>query len=289
MLMGRRRKAKSSLTTFEKHPIGTPLVLLILIEVTLVDQYNIELNQTGNIIGIYALLLAVNIGIFRLFELHHAYRRTKKLRYWTFGQKCKLTLYLFGTLMMFAPHNFIGGLLYISFFIGLFYFIVRGIWDRLKNVTSFFSTPKRPKVQFVAINEIDKMSGTQFELFLSKLYDGLGYFSEVTPPSGDFGADVITIKNKTKTVIQAKCYGEGKSVGVEAINEVCGGAGYWNAQKKMVITNRYFTKSAIVSAERNNVTLINRDGLQLLLREYRETMENKNLFRNFPLRKHVNN
>jgi hypothetical protein len=35
---------------------------------------------------------------------------------------------------------------------------------------------------------------------------------------------VITVKDKTKTVIQAKCFGEGQSVGVEAINEVCGGA-----------------------------------------------------------------
>jgi hypothetical protein len=288
MLMGRRRRAKS-LSTFEKHPISAPLVLLILIGVTLVDQYNIELNQTGDTIGLYVLLIAVNIGIFRLLGLHLAYRRTRKLKYWTFGQKCKMTLYLFGTLMMFAPQNIIGGLLYISFFIGLIYFILKGIWDKLKNITSVFSLPKRPKVHSVAIEEIDKMSGTQFELFLSKLYDGLGYFSEVTPPTGDFGADVIIIKNKTKTVIQAKCYGEGQSVGVEAINEVCGGAGYWNAQKKMVITNRYFTKSAILSAERNNVRLINREDLQLLLREYRESLENKNLFRIFPQRKQANN
>jgi HJR/Mrr/RecB family endonuclease len=56
----------------------------------------------------------------------------------------------------------------------------------------------------------------------------------VTPQAGDFGADVITVKDKTKTVIQAKCFGEGQSVGVEAINEVCGGAGYWNAQNKVV-------------------------------------------------------
>jgi HJR/Mrr/RecB family endonuclease len=116
----------------------------------------------------------------------------------------------------------------------------------------------------------------------------MGYFSEVTSSSGDFGADVITIKDKTKTVIQAKCFGQGQSVGVEAINEICGGAGYWNAQKKMVITNRYFTKSAILSAGRNNVKLIDRDGLQLLLREYQESMKNKGLFRIFPPKKKAN-
>ncbi|MEC1526075.1 restriction endonuclease [Neobacillus niacini] len=71
--------------------------------------------------------------------------------------------------------------------------------------------------------------------------------------------------------------------------KVCGGAGYWNAQNKVVITNRYFTKSAILSAERNNVKLIDRDGLQLLLREYRDSLENKNLFRFFPLSKQAIN
>jgi restriction system protein len=58
------------------------------------------------------------------------------------------------------------------------------------------------------MEEIDRMEGIEFEVFLSKLYDALGYFAEVTPPSGDFGADVITVKEKVKTVIQAKCYGE---------------------------------------------------------------------------------
>lgn len=98
---------------------------------------------------------------------------------------------------------------------------------------------KPTKTYFVAIEEIDRIDGRQFELFFSKLYVGLGYFSEVTPQAGDFGADVITVKDKTKTVIQAKGFGKGQRVGVEAIYEVCGGAGYWNALNKVVITNRY--------------------------------------------------
>jgi hypothetical protein len=287
--MGRRRKVKT-LSAFEKHPIGATLILLITIGVSLADQYNIQepKSEAFNMIGIFLILIVMNIGFFSILGLHRAFERTKKVKYWTFGQKCKFTLYLFVTLMMFAPHNIIGGLLYLSFFIGLMYLILSGIWDWCKNIKFVIGSPKPPIFNFVAMEEIDKMDGRQFELFLSKLYDGLGYFSEVTPPSGDFGADVITVKDKTKTVIQAKCFGDGQSVGVEAINEVCGGAGYWNAQKKVVITNRYFTKSAIISAERNNVHLINRDGLQLLLREYRETLDNKNLFRIFSSRKKAN-
>jgi HJR/Mrr/RecB family endonuclease len=286
MFMGRRRKAKT-LSAFEKHPIGTPLMILIILGVSLADQFTLE-QPKFNTQELIATLVIMNICIFMLLGIHRAWKRTKKIKYWTFGQKCKFTLYLFVTLMMLAPNNIFGGLLYLSFFIGLIYFILRGIWAWCKGINFQSSSPKRINVNFVALEEIDRMDGRQFELFLSKLYDGLGYYSEVTPQSGDFGADVITIKDKTKTVIQAKCFGEGQSVGVEAINEVCGGAGYWNAQKKIVLTNRYFTKSAILSAERNSVKLIDRDGLTLLLREYRESLEKKNLFRIFPPRKKAN-
>jgi hypothetical protein len=288
MLMGRTRVNKI-LSVFRKHPIS--VLLFIIIGTAIADLQNFQglKGDIFNILGIFALLILMNIGIFRLLGLHLALKRTKKVKYWTFAQKCKLTLYLFVTLMMFAPHNIIGGLLYLSFFIGLIYFIFKGIWRWYKNINFVISSSEPTKVNFMAIEEIDRMDGRQFELFLSKLYDGLGYFSEVTPQAGDFGADVITVKDKTKTAIQAKCFGEGQSVGVEAINEVCGGAGYWNAQNKIVITNRYFTKSAILSAERNHVKLIDRDGLQLLLREYRDSLENKNLFRFFPLRKQSNN
>lgn len=172
--------------------------------------------------------------------------------------------------MMFG-RGVIGGLLFLSFFMILTFFILRGILNTFRK----FITPKtffpsaslfQTQVDIVALEEIDKMDGTEFEVFIAKLYDALGYFSEVTPPSGDFGADVLTVTGKTKTAIQVKCYCNGRTVGVEAINEVLGGAGYSNAQRKMVITNRYYTKAAIQSAERNNVELINRDGLLPLLK-----------------------
>jgi hypothetical protein len=47
------------------------------------------------------------------------------------------------------------------------------------------------------------------------------------PPSG-FGDDVITVKDKTKTVIQAKCFGEGQSVGVEAFANISVHQGFSN-------------------------------------------------------------
>lgn len=111
------------------------------------------------------------------------------------------------------------------------------------------------------IDQIDTMNGLEFEQYLGTLFSKLGYNATVTKASGDFGADLILKKGKDKIVVQAKRYGEGKSVGVSAINEVLGGCGYHNANKKIVITNRYFTKAAITQAKRNNVKIIDRDDL----------------------------
>ena len=120
--MGRTRESKI-LSVFRKHPIG--VLFLIITGAAIADLQNFQgaKGEIFNTLGIFALLILMNIGFFRLLGLHLALKRTKKVKYWTFAQKCKLTLYLFVTLMMFAPHNIIGGLLYFSFFIGLIYFI----------------------------------------------------------------------------------------------------------------------------------------------------------------------
>ncbi|WP_081810718.1 restriction endonuclease [Bacillus sp. UNC438CL73TsuS30] len=86
---------------------------------------------------------------------------------------------------------------------------------------------------------------------------------------------------KEKTVVQAKRYGEDK-VGVDAINEVDGAAGYYNATKKIVITNRYYTEVAKMSCKRNRVTLFYRDDLVRMIN--RTTMHKLRLQnRNNPL------
>ena len=71
-------------------------------------------------------------------------------------------------------------------------------------------------------------------------------------------------------------------VRVEAVNEVCGGSGHWKIQRKMVITNRYFSKNALISAKSSNVEMIDRDGLQKLIQEYNMSIQ-KSVFRVFRL------
>lgn len=120
------------------------------------------------------------------------------------------------------------------------------------------------------IEDVDKMSGHEFEHYLAPVFRSQGNHVEVTSSSGDFGGDLLLRKRKEKTVVQAKRYGEDKKVGVDAINEVVGAAGYYNATKKIVITNRYFTDAAKITAKRNGVTLLDRDDLIRMINQYNE-------------------
>jgi hypothetical protein len=39
--------------------------------------------------------------------------------------------------MMFAPDNFVGGLMYLVFFFGLLFVMLRGIWNKMIGVKEF--------------------------------------------------------------------------------------------------------------------------------------------------------
>ncbi len=116
----------------------------------------------------------------------------------------------------------------------------------------------------ITINDIDEMSGYQFECFLFNLFEKQGYEVIHTPSSYDQGADLI-LKGFGETIaIQAKCY-LNQTVGNSAVQEIVGALKYYDADRGIVITNNYFTQSAIDLARSNNIILLNRDKLQKLL------------------------
>ncbi|WP_242176458.1 restriction endonuclease [Priestia koreensis] len=116
---------------------------------------------------------------------------------------------------------------------------------------------QRERLRRSGINEIDQMKGHRFEHYLKELFDGQGYKSEVTKASGDFGADLVLVKDGQKIIVQAKRYS--KKVGVKAIQEIKTAQSYYKADFVWVVTNNYFTNPAIELAKANDVKLINRD------------------------------
>lgn len=107
------------------------------------------------------------------------------------------------------------------------------------------------------IDEIDQMNGLQFEEYLSSLYQSLGYNTQVTKGSGDFGADLILENNDEKIIVQAKRYSS--KVSIQAVQEIVAAKGYYSANHSWVVTNNYFTEPARKLANANDVLLIDRD------------------------------
>ncbi|WFB59684.1 restriction endonuclease [Paenibacillus sp. BR1-192] len=108
----------------------------------------------------------------------------------------------------------------------------------------------------ITIDDVDLMSGRQFEEFLCNIFAGMGYKCTLTKLSGDQGIDIILEKNGYKIGVQSKCYST--AVGNKAIQEVTAGLNHYGLDKGIVVTNNYFTTSAIELANSNKVSLWDR-------------------------------
>ncbi len=119
---------------------------------------------------------------------------------------------------------------------------------------------QRQRTQALTISHVDSMSGRQFEQYAVHLLRAQGFrHVEVTKTSGDFGVDVLAVKDGVRWAVQAKCYTH--SVGNHAISEAVGGKNHYRCDRTMVVTNNYFTRAAKIQAQDNNTSLIDRDKL----------------------------
>ena len=108
--------------------------------------------------------------------------------------------------------------------------------------------------------EIDDMDGWQFEEYCSKLLTKNGFERVmVTSGSGDQGIDIIAYKDGIKYGIQCKCYQS--DIGNKAVQEAYSGKTFYNCHVGVVLTNRYFTRSAMDLAEHNGILLWDRSKL----------------------------
>ncbi len=118
----------------------------------------------------------------------------------------------------------------------------------------------------ISIDDVDDLEGFEFESFLTELYAKMGYSVEQTKLSGDQGADLLVTRFGEKTVIQAKRYNG--TVGNYAVQEIVAACSLYQAHACTVITNSYFTPAAVELAYANGVLLIDRDGLEEIIRRY---------------------
>lgn len=113
----------------------------------------------------------------------------------------------------------------------------------------------------------DNMDGHAFERYCADVLIENGFQKvQVTQGSGDQGIDIIACKDDIKYGIQCKCHAS--DIGNRAVQEVFAGKTFYQCHVGVVLTNRYFTKSAIELASRNGVILWNRDKLLQMIEQY---------------------
>jgi len=114
--------------------------------------------------------------------------------------------------------------------------------------------------------ELDQLSGVEFEEFLAGLFRAQGYAAELTPTSGDYGADLILSKDGRRIAVQAKRYVG--SVGVQAVQEALSGQTYYQCHTAWVITTGAFTANALELAQKSGVKMIGRSDIGKLMVQY---------------------
>ncbi|MEL3972054.1 restriction endonuclease [Rossellomorea oryzaecorticis] len=245
----------------------------------LIALYMMEYPQIGIFIVLGGLLLITfkYLKTFKKYNRH--FLRFKDhlfilstIRYWRLRSKIILGIvsFLFLTTLAAMTSNPVLStslnLVVLIAFFGAIFLILRKFYFVCKDL--LFNI--KPTTYIEPIEEVDNMSGIEFEHYLVPLFRNLGYYVEITKPSGDFGCDLILKKDKEKTVVQAKRYGANQKVGVDAVNQVVGAAGYYNATKKFVVTNRYYSEPAKITAKRNNVLLLDREDLIRFINQFNE-------------------
>jgi HJR/Mrr/RecB family endonuclease len=109
------------------------------------------------------------------------------------------------------------------------------------------------------LDDVDEMTGWEFERWLERFFEQLGFAVERTPYRGDFGADFVLKWNGTRIAVQAKRTSQ--LVGLRAVQEVVAAKAYYECDQAMVVTNSYYTEQALILARANNVRMRSRDDL----------------------------
>ena len=116
------------------------------------------------------------------------------------------------------------------------------------------------------MSEIDEMDGHEFEHFCARLLKQNGYTKvQVTPASGDQGADVIAEKGELKYAIQCKRYNS--SLNNKPIQEIGAGRAYYKCDIGVVLTNNYFNSNAVDIAKATGILLWDRKTLIKLIED----------------------
>lgn len=112
------------------------------------------------------------------------------------------------------------------------------------------------------------ISHFQFEEFIARLFNKMGYEAYATKKTGDYGIDVVAKKDKEIIAIQCKQNQIGNNVGNIIVQNTLGSMWKIKANKSIIITTSDFTIQAKIQAREAPVELWNGNDLKKIVREY---------------------
>jgi restriction system protein len=130
-------------------------------------------------------------------------------------------------------------------------------------------------------DQIDMMTGIQFEEYFAAVLRGLGYQVTMTRTTGDFGVDLIATKDGKRTAVQCKRK-RGGAVGAAAIQQVVAGAAMHGCSATMVVTNNLFTRAAQQLAAVHDCELVDRWQLRRFVLDTSTYLSSTNPSRSHP-------
>lgn len=142
--------------------------------------------------------------------------------------------------------------------------LLQELWRRFKEDIFEKSVNVKVATSKDKMKTIDKMNGIEFEVFAKNFFKKLGYRVKRTPPSKDFGADLLMEKDGKKYVVQVKRYKS--NVGISAVQQVVASKAYYSADIAIIFTNSHLTEAASELAKLNNVIVFDRNTLRNTLK-----------------------
>lgn len=115
------------------------------------------------------------------------------------------------------------------------------------------------------IEEVDLLSGIEFEKFVEKIYKDKGYKTSITKASYDGGADILAEKGSDLICIQAKR--RSKSINKYPVFDAFHAQKPYSANKACIATNRELTEQAKNFAHDLDVEIIDRYKIMAILRK----------------------
>ncbi|MFV0395005.1 MAG: restriction endonuclease [Coprobacillaceae bacterium] len=152
----------------------------------------------------------------------------------------------------------------------------RIIYKLLLSICIIYSHLKNAIKKWIYRNNIDAMSGVEFEHFTKELLKQNGYYHvELTKASNDYGIDILAMRDKTLYAIQCKKYKN--KVGIEAVRQAATGCTFYDQDIPVVFTNSTFSSQAIKLAETLDVELWDQEMLQQLMSKTKQIKRKKHL------------